>query len=381
MRIAIFSEVYWPMVSGVANTLGRTVEALSRRGHAVRVYSATYPLPDGEVDRSGIHRSPSRPLFVAPEVQWARPDWRAIAQDLSRFQPDVAHLATEFAMGHAGLRAARALGIPIVASAHTDYERYASRYGLSWAVAPGWTWLRWFYRHAEVVLAPTRVYEAHLHRRGIRHTGIWTRGVDADGFHPRFRSQAWRTALGLGSEDLLVAYVGRLAPEKGVDRLLDAWAAIAPRQPRAHLAFTGTGLMEPHIRDRGLPRVHLTGLRRGIELATAYASADVFVLPSVTETFGNVLLEAMASGVAPVAMASGGVLDYALDGVNARLVDPDAPHGLAEALEAVLTDRDLRDRLARDARATAERRSWDGVFDGLVARYQTALNRGLVKAA
>lgn len=107
----------------------------------------------------------------------------------------------------------------------------------------------------------------------------------------------------------------------------------------------------------------------------------MFVLPSVTETFGNVLLEAMASGVAPVAMASGGVLDYAVDGETARLVDPDAPGGLAEALDALLTDRDLRQRLARNARATAERRSWDAVFDGLVARYQAATNRGLVKAA
>ncbi|NOT08130.1 MAG: glycosyltransferase, partial [Gemmatimonadales bacterium] len=133
MRIAIFSEVYWPMVSGVSNTLCRTVDALAGRGHAVRVYSATYPLPPGTPDRAEVHRTPSGHFFLSPEVQWAAPRHAEIVEDLRRFGPDVVHLATEWAMGKAGLRAALALDAPIVASAHTDYERYASRYGMGWA--------------------------------------------------------------------------------------------------------------------------------------------------------------------------------------------------------------------------------------------------------
>lgn len=306
MRIAIFSEVYAPMVSGVSLTLHRTAEALRRRGHPVRVYSASYRSePAGQPDPE-VHSSPSQPFHLSPQVQWAAPDRTAIVEDLGRFQPDLVHLATEFPMGLAGLHAAQRLGVPIVASAHTDYERYASRYKLGWALPVGWAYLRWFYAHARLVLAPSTAYEVHLQRRGIKHTGIWSRGVDTNQFGPEYRSQQYRSGLGIAADDLLVAYVGRLAPEKGIDRVLSTWPTIARLHPRAHLVFTGHGQMEETIRRSGLPRIHLTGSRSGIDLAVSYASADVFVMPSETETFGNVTLEAMASGVPPIAVSAGG---------------------------------------------------------------------------
>lgn len=374
MRIAIFSEVYWPMISGVAQTLDRTVQALMGRGHSVRVYSARYALPAGVTDRPEAHRSPARPFALSPEVEWARPRQAEITADLAAFGPDVVHLATEFPMGRAGLKAARRLRVPIVASAHTDYESYAARYGFGWAVAPGWIYLRRFYRHAEVVLAPSRAYQEQLQRRGVRHTGVWSRGIDTDRFHPRHRSEAYRQSLGIAPGDLLVAYVGRLAPEKGVDRLLDAWTALSTRHPHAHLAFTGSGALEQAIAERGLPRTHLTGVRRGADLATAYASADVFVLPSTTETFGNVLLEAMASGTASIAMAAGGVLDYGRNGDNVRLVSPEA--SLLPALDELLIDERARRHLAAGGRATAETRTWAAVDDELVRQYRGATTRG-----
>src|SRR5919112_4978075 len=132
MRVALFSEVYWPMVSGVGVTLLRLTKALERRGHVVRVYSANYPPPKGQVDRPEIHRSPSVPLFLYPDVQWAFPRLRDIVEDLGQFRPDVVHVATEFAMGLAGLKAARQLRLPVIASAHTDYDKYAGRYGVDW---------------------------------------------------------------------------------------------------------------------------------------------------------------------------------------------------------------------------------------------------------
>ena len=137
MRIALFSEVYWPMVSGVGVTLLRLTKALQQRGHVVRVYSASYALPPGQPDRPEVHRSPSVPLFLYPDVQWAFPRQRDIVEDLRAFQPDVAHVATEFAVGLAGLKAARQLRLPVIASAHTDYDKYAARYGVEWARTAG----------------------------------------------------------------------------------------------------------------------------------------------------------------------------------------------------------------------------------------------------
>src|SRR5690349_2219096 len=237
MRIALFSEVYWPMVSGVGVTLLRLTDALHARGHQVRVYSATYELPPGVSDRPEVHRSPSVPLFLYPDVQWAFPRLRDVVEDLAKFRPDVVHVATEFSLGIAGVKAARQLGIPLVASAHTDYDQYAVRYGVTWALRAGWHYLRWFYGQAHRVLCPSRIYEEHLHSRGVTHTGIWSRGVDPAEFHPRFRSEAYRARFGVGAGDLLVTYIGRIAREKNLELLLRAWEELVGSRAGAQLVL------------------------------------------------------------------------------------------------------------------------------------------------
>lgn len=370
------------MVSGVALTLRRLADALMARGHAVRVYSADYPVPPGELERAEVHRSPGRQIFFCPDIRWAFTNRAEIGRDLRAFQPDVVHLATEFAMGFAGLRAAQDLRIPVIASAHTDYERYAARYGLAWAVRPGWPYIRWFYRHAHRVLCPTHIYERFLQSRGITHTGVWTRGVNTDEFNPRHRSEAFRARVGAGPDDPIVAYVGRLAPEKNLPLLLESWAALHQRHPRARLVLVGEGLMENALGRAGLPNVHMTGYVHGPALAEAYASADIFAFPSTTETFGNVLIEAMASGLASVAANAGGVPEFAKDGHNALLAEPDDRDTLTRCLDQLLTDTALRRRLAENARATALNRQWGAIYDRLLGDYQQAIDsRRLRRAA
>lgn len=374
MRVALFSEVYWPMVSGVGVTLLRLTEALQARGHQVRVYSATYALAEGQPDRPEVHRSPSVPLFLYPEVQWAFPRFREVVDDLEGFAPDVVHVATEFSLGIAGLKAARQLGIPVIASAHTDYDQYAARYGVTWALRAGWHYLRWFYGQAHRVLCPSRIYEQHLHCRGVLNTGLWSRGVDPEWFHPRFRSEDYRSGFGLEPGDLLVTYIGRLAREKNLLPLLDAWETIAPDRGPAQLHLVGRGPLEEEIRRRDIPGVRVPGLLRGHDLSAAYASADVFTFPSATETFGNSLLEAMGSGLPSLVAAAGGVLEFAEHGRNAWLVAPNSASAIAEGLLRLLTDAALRRRLAVGAMCTARERGWDEVYHQLIQDYQSAID-------
>ena len=380
LRIALFSEVYWPMVSGVGVTLLRLTEALQARGHQVRVYSATYPLPP-EGDRPEVRRSPSVPFFLYPDVQWAFPRLRDVVEDLSRFRPDVVHVATEFSLGIAGVKAARQLSVPIVASAHTDYDQYAVRYGVTWALRAGWHYLRWFYGQAHRVLCPSRIYEEHLHSRGVTHTGVWSRGVDPGEFHPRFLSEAYRARFGVGANDLLVTYIGRIAREKNMELLLRAWETLVGSRGGAQLVLVGRGPLEDEIRRRELPGVHVTGLMKGRELAEAYASADIFTFPSPTETFGNSLLEAMGSGLPSLVAAAGGVLEFAEHGRNAWLVAPNSTEAITDGLGRLLADAALRRRLAEGALQTAGERRWDVVYDRLVADYRAAASSRVIRAA
>jgi glycosyltransferase involved in cell wall biosynthesis len=373
VRIALFSEVYWPMVSGVGVTLLRLTQALEARGHQVRVYSATYSLPPGEPERPEVHRSPSVPLFLYPDVQWAFPRLRDVVDDLSRFRPDVVHVATEFSLGLAGLKAARQLATPVMASAHTDYDKYAVRYGVPWALRAGWHYLRWFYGQAHRVLCPSAIYQAHLHARGVHHTGIWSRGVDPMWFHPRFRNEAYRARFGLGPDDLLVTYIGRLAREKNLMLLVDAWRRLAGDRGSAQLVLVGRGPLEEEIRRRKLPGVHVPGLMSGHELSAAYASADIFVFPSTTETFGNSLLEAMGSGLPSLAAAAGGVLEFATHNRNAWLVSPNSVDAIADGLRRLLESPTLRCRLGQGGLRTAAERRWDEVYDRLLDDYEDAM--------
>jgi phosphatidylinositol alpha 1,6-mannosyltransferase len=382
VRIALFSEVYWPMVSGVGVTLLRLTEALQARGHELRVYSASYALPPGQSDRAEVHRSPSVPLFLYPDVQWAFPRMRDVVDDLARFRPDVVHVATEFSLGIAGVKAARQLGFPLIASAHTDYDQYAARYGVTWALRAGWHYLRWFYGQAHKVLCPSRIYEQHLHSRGVLHTGVWSRGVDPDWFHPRFRTDDYRGRFGVGPADLLVTYIGRIAREKNLELLLHAWETLAPMRGTAQLVLVGRGPLEDEIRRREIAGVHVTGLLQGRELSAAYASADVFTFPSPTETFGNSLLEAMGSGLPSLVAASGGVLEFSEHGRNAWLVAPDSAEAIEEGLERLLTDAALRRRLGDGGLQTARERDWAQVYDRLVADYkEVSEGKGLTRAA
>ena len=205
--------------------------------------------------------------------------------------------------------------------------------------------------------------------------------MDLETFSPVHRSQAWRQGLGFAEDDVIVLNVGRLGPEKGIGTLLDAWEQLGSIRHRARLVFVGAGMMEPEIARRDLPDVHMLGVRHGSQLSAAYASADLFVLPSATETFGNVLLEAMASGLPSVVVAAGGPTELAVHGESAWFVPPNDAAGMSQGLARLIAGRELRSRLAREARATAVRHSWPSACDALLSAYREAHNASLARRA
>jgi glycosyltransferase involved in cell wall biosynthesis len=271
-----------------------------------------------------------------------------------------------------------------VASYHTDLPRYLEGYSLGWVGPAMWPLIRFVHNTAHVNLCPSRFTRQELRSHGVANVGIWRGGVDTQRFHPRHRALAMRHRLSDGRPDApLLLYVGRLAPEKSVETL--AWALDAC--PQARLALVGDGPARRQLeRVFGPGAVHFAGFLRGDELTAAFASADVFVMPSTTETLGFVVLEAMSSGVPVVAADAGGIPDLVVHGENGLLFDPASPTGAAAHVRALLESDAMRAHYARMGRKSAENATWAletrrllGAYDEAIARARSSL-AGRVRA-
>jgi glycosyltransferase involved in cell wall biosynthesis len=372
MRLVLVTETFPPEVNGVARTLGRWVESFRSRGHSVRII---HPRRPGEAASGDRVYGMSLPFYQEVRFGIAGP-WR-LARMLARLAPDLVHIATEGPLGWSALVAARRLGIPVASSFHTNFDHYAAHYGFFGIQKLAFAYLRWFHNRTSVTLVPSQATRSRLVADGVQRVEIWSRGVDGQVFHPRHRDEKLRRWLGLGESDPLLIYVGRLAPEKNLPALLQAFrrlrAALPPGvRDRARLALVGGGPEATAISAAREPGVHLAGEQHGESLSRWYASGDVFAFPSLSETFGNVLLEAQASGLPVVAFDCPGPAERVTPEVDGLLV----PVGgdLMPALGRLWCDRALRQRLGQAARAKAETQDWQPIFDELEQRY-----RGLVK--
>lgn len=310
--LALVTETWPPEINGVAMTLSRLAGGLTEMGWQVGLVR---PRQRNEIEP----HAPAMPQLLVPGLpipgyaglRFGLPVANRLRQHWRQQRPDVVHIATEGPLGWAALNVARSLGIPVTSTFHTNFHRYCSHYRIGWLRGMVMRHLRTFHNRAAFTMVPNAVLRQTLQQDGYRNVVVLGRGVDTELFHPSRRDATLRAAWGAQDDDLVVIYVGRLAPEKNLGALESAFEQIAQRNHRARMVWVGDGPELERLRRRH-PQQVFAGPRLGLELAAHYASADLFLFPSLTETFGNVVPEAMASGLAVVAF------DYAAAALHVR---------------------------------------------------------------
>lgn len=368
MRIAIFTETFLPKLDGIVSILCLALRRLHERGHQVLLIGPPDVPPEYAGARCVGTGGPRFPLY--PEVRMNLPT-RRIGRALRDFRPDLVHVVNPVFLGPTGIFYARRLGLPLLASYHTDVPGYAKFYGYPWGENVLWWLFRTMHNTADLNLVPSTHMLGLVRAHGFRRVRWWHRGIDTARFRPALRDPAMRARLSGGHpDDFLALYVGRIAKEKGVARLRDPLAEL----PGVRLALVGGGPQLEQMRALFAgTSATFTGFLDGDDLVSAFASADALVFPSTNETFGLVALEAMACGLPVIAPLSGGLVDILRDGENALVYRPDDPRGLADRLRRLQADPALRARLSAGAAAHARGRSWQATMDQLIDYYQLAM--------
>jgi glycosyltransferase involved in cell wall biosynthesis len=315
LTVALVTETYWPEVNGVAMTLGHLVAGLSAKGHRVMIVRPRQKHEKSGWLENGQLLIPGVPLPGYTELRFGLPVGNLLRQTWSARLPDIVHIATEGPLGLSALAAAQELEIPVVSTFHTNFHSYSRHYGLGWLKGSVERYLRWFHNRTLATLVPTAALARTLTRQGFRNVDVLSRGVDTQLFHPARRSNALRASWEAAENDPVIMVVGRVAAEKNLPLALRAFIAIREARPEARMICVGDGPLRESLVRRH-PECRFVGTKYGEDLAQHYASADVFLFPSLTETYGNVVSEALASGNAVVGFDYAAASELIENGVN-----------------------------------------------------------------
>jgi glycosyltransferase involved in cell wall biosynthesis len=378
-RLAVVTETYPPEVNGVAMSMARVVDGLNCRNHDVQLVRPRQPdkLTAPCSGKSGVDEVLTKglPVPMYPNLRMGVPSKRALVKLWSLRRPDVVHIATEGPLGWSALQAAQHLALPVTSDYRTNFHAYGKHYRLGLFSKPIMGYLRKFHNRCDATMVPTEAMRVLLADRGFERLSVVGRGVDAQRFDPARRSAALRASWGAGPDDLVIGYVGRLAPEKNLGAVLAAFEAVKAVQPRARLVFVGDGPQRGELAARA-PDAVFAGQRSGDDLAAHYAGLDLFLFPSLTETFGNVTTEAMASGCAVVAFESAAAGELIRSGVNGWLAGPGREADFVAAVRVAALDANARRAVAEAARATARRLDWGDI----TARFESVLETAIARA-
>jgi glycosyltransferase involved in cell wall biosynthesis len=377
LHITLITETFSPEINGVANTLSRLCDGLRLRGHRVEVIRPRQSEDELRAAGDDLMLCRGWPIPGYPGLQWGQSSMHKLLRRWQRQRPDVLYIATEGPLGLSALRAARRLGIAIVSGFHTNFQQYTRQYGLGFITRVLTNYLRWFHNRSTATLVPSASQKTELERRGFERLELLSRGVDCQLFHPSKRSNFLREAWGLEPHDTAVLHVGRLAPEKNLGLLKVSFEALVKAYPERNLklVIVGDGPVRAVLEPQ-LPDAIFCGTQRGEALAAHYASGDLFLFPSLTETFGNVVLEALASGLGVVAYDEAAAAQHIRHGHNGAVAMPGDEEGFIDAACWMLEDNETLRRVRLNARQHASRQGWAGVIDSFELYLRTASANG-----
>ena len=364
LHITLITETFPPEINGVANTLGRLCEGLRARGHQVELIRPRQSGDQSRLSDDTLMLCRGWPLPGYPGLQWGQSSMHKLLRRWKRQRPDVLYIATEGPLGLSALRAARRLGISVVSGFHTNFQQYSSQYGLGLLTRLLTHYLRWFHNRSKLTLVPSASQRLELERRHFERLALLSRGVDSQLFHPSKRLNALRESWGLVNDDLAVIHVGRLAAEKNLGLLKRCFETLKRTYPqrRMKLIVVGDGPQRA-VLEKTLPDAIFCGSQCGEALASHYASGDLFLFPSLTETFGNVVLEALASGLGVVAYDQAAAAAHIRHGYNGVLAMPGDEVAFCEAANWLLEENESLRRVRLNARQHASRQGWPAIIE------------------
>ena len=374
LRIAVVTETWPPEVNGVAMTLAKLVQGLSHRNHDVQLIRPRQTKSESPLNDASLEEVLMRgmPIPRYPELKLGLPSKKTLVKTWTLRRPDVVHIATEGPLGWSALQAAKVLKLPVTSDFRTNFQSYSKHYGVGWLRKPIVAYLRKFHNATACTMVPTRELMRTLSQNGFANLKVVSRGVDTKLFNIAKRDTGLRSSWGATDDTKVLISVGRMAPEKNLDQVLKTYDALKSTGQAFKLVMVGDGPLKEQFQKR-YPEIIFPGMLSQTNLATYYASSDLFIFPSQTETFGNVTLEALASGIPVLAFDCAAARDWVQTGVNGWLIAENNPEGFAAQAVTIFNSKDLLDQITQSTRQQVVHLDWDQIAEQVESVFWDAI--------
>lgn len=377
LRVAVVTETWPPEINGVAVTLSKLVHHLGTRQHSIQLIRPRQDKFDQGIENEGWSELLLKglPIPKYPQLKLGLPSKKALLQAWSTHRPDLVHIATEGPLGWSALQAAKILRLPVTSDFRTNFHSYCQHYGIGWLSKPIVAYLRKFHNRTAFTMVPTQAIKYQLEAMGFKNLKVVARGVDTKLFHPNKRSDTMRDSWGVTSDTMVLLSVGRLAAEKNLDLTIQTYQKLLAAGRKVKMVFAGDGPMRA-ITEAKCPDAIFMGMCSHEQLATLYASADLLLFPSLTETFGNVTLESLSSGTPVLAFDCAAAGEFINEKKNGWLIHSDEPHTYMQRALDITTDKATLTQVREFSRTSVAHLGWDEIANQVETIFQRAMELG-----